>query len=155
MTERERIALLDFCTQKFQSEHCYVGRAQIGAPPGKRNNLTPANRIWSSVGFSGFKQDSMEYRLSAVINGQRSDGQMFAVVFHLPGDFDPEGDRVAFVEAKIKKAYGMFDSYKDCSCGVIGHELTNEKDSDGDYIYQPIYSPCSTHPPIIEPDSLS
>lgn len=155
MTERERIALLDFCTQKFQADHCFVGRSVINPPPIKRVPLNPAKRVWAGIGFSGFKQDPTEPYWVAHISGQRSDGQMFHMTIPLPADFEPDGDRVQYVDSKIKEAYGKFDSYKDCSCGIIGHERTDEKDNDGDYIFRPIYSPCSEHPVITEPDSLS
>jgi hypothetical protein len=150
VTERERIALLDFCTQKFQAEHCFVGRATIGAPPVRRVPLMPAKRMWASIGFSGFKLDYSDNELIAVMNGQRSDGQMFAVTIPLPAEFEPEGDRVEYVNAKIKEAFGELDAYKDCSCGIIGYEKTEEKDDDGDYLFRSICSPCEQHPVVIE-----
>lgn len=161
MTERERIALLDFCTQKFQAEHCFVGRSLIEAPPIKRVPLIQKKRSWASIGFSGFKvsmpeevsEGNLQIRWVAQIIGQRSDGQMFAVNLTVPHEFEPIGDRVEYVDAVIHEALGKFESYKDCSCGIIGYEKTEEKDDDGDYIFRSITSPCELHPLVTEPKS--
>ena len=149
MTERERIALLDFCTQKFQAEHCFVGRAQISAPPIRRVPLIPTKRSWAGIGFSGFKPDPGEPCWVAQINGQRSDGQMFAITMVLPADFEPEGDRVKYVDAKIQEALEKFQTYKDCACGIIGHDKTEEKHFDGDNLFRSIAAPCELNQPSI------
>jgi hypothetical protein len=150
MTERERIALLDFCTQKFQSEYCFVGKAWI-EPPIRRVPLIPEKRSWAGIGFSGFKkavpvEDGEEFRWISQIIGQRSDGQMFCVYCTLPIDFEPEGHGVAWVMGKITKAYDKFQTYKDCSCGTLDQDESEE-------VYRVIHSPCSLHPPINETES--
>lgn len=151
MTERESLTVLDFCVQKFQADHCYVGRAKIGAPPVKRVPLLPAKRQWAGIGISPFKPASMhDGGWIAQITGQRSDGQMFYV--NVPVSYHFNAD---MVNASLKESYGKLEAYKDCACGIIGHERTEGKDADGNYIFRPIYSPCSIHPAVIETETLS
>ena len=90
-----------------------------------------------------------EEEYAGTIWGQRSDGQLFCVVIKVSHKLAREMEAVnlvGYVESKFKTAMDLFRGYKDCSCGIIGYELTEELNEDGDPIEVPIYSPCETHP---------
>lgn len=140
--------MLDFCTQKFRSEHCFKAKGIIGEPPTDRVPLLPAKRAWISIRFSGFKKDPVEPYWVSQINGQRSDGRLFVVTSAIPEEFEPEGDHVEWVMRRLRNKLRTIDEFKDCSCGIIGYEKTEEKDEDGDYILRTICSPCEQHPPL-------
>lgn len=50
------------------------------------------------------------------------------------------------MDTKLANAWYSFDRYRDCSCGIVGYELTEELDSEGERYSRPILSPCETHP---------
>ena len=148
MTDSERRALLDYCTNEFQAHFCFIKSGMVSASPANPNRqpLQPAKRQWASIGFSGFKEDPEEQVYTSKIVGQRSDGQTFFALLPLPFDFTPEGDRKEWLMRKLSNCLSLLEKFRDCSCGIIGHEKTEDKDEDGDFIFRQITSPCETHP---------
>jgi hypothetical protein len=51
---------------------------------------------------------------------------------------------------ELNKSLAHFDTYRDCSCGIIGYKEADPPkiDEDGEPIYIPIHSPCDLHKPM-------
>jgi hypothetical protein len=102
VTERERIALLDFCTQKFQAEHCFVGKKS-------------RHRIWSAIGFNGFIYDQSRIdEWIATITAQRSDGPVFTLRRWID---ITDATSSAEVMSKLEECLKDFDDFLGCGCG--------------------------------------
>ena len=151
MTERERMALLEACSKEFRAEHCFEG-PMIHEP--KRDGIPrkAEPRHWLFVKLNHFRlvrpQDSLDSKWVSWVYGQRSDGELFQVTIAFPEKFEPlKGDRMAFVSTTLANAWHSFDRFKNCSCAIIGSELTDELDSEGERRTRLIFSPCEIHHP--------
>lgn len=127
-------------TREFRPEPVHDGKP-----------LEEASRVWLGVKWSGMKywQDpnSEDHGWIGQIVGQRSDGQLFYVVMSWrPDDEESDDDPMQRLRRKFLNATISFNSYRDCSCGIIGHRETGEVDYDGDPIEEVIHSPCRFHP---------
>lgn len=106
-------------------------------------------RTWGVVRFSGFKpyrhsRLAPGNKLEATIRGQRSDGQFFYVQFLCSPIREP-GDELTILRREFSKALEKFQSYRDCSCGLLRYEQTGRLDRDGDPIERPVASHCRLH----------
>lgn len=101
-------------------------------------------RTWGKVLYYGFRSSLTQHVLIAQIVGQRSDGQLLFVQMVYDGDVD-KGDPTRLLWKKFRRALELFQSYRDCSCGILRHELTDELDENGNRIRRPVMSPCRIH----------
>ena len=80
------------------------------------------------------------------LTAQRSDGQWFYVfLVFSKGDIVSAPDPVVLVQEKLRQGRAKLDTFRDCSCGIIGYRKTGEVDDEGDPIEEAVHSPCATH----------
>jgi len=102
VTERECIALLDFCTRQFQTDFCFVGKKA-------------KHRIWSGIGFGGFEYDPSRAEWMAEITVQRSDGPVFTLRRWI---YMTESIKAADVMSELDAGLKDFDEFLECECGT-------------------------------------
>ena len=131
-----------------------------GIPAIKRGlvPLRPEERSWLSVWFTGYRQAAGGGYCGHIL-GTRSDGQLFAVASVPPEETMPTeltGRMIREIEFRLAKARDMFETYRDCSCGIIGYKTITDpeyirlREADGDEgpFEVAIHSPCATHPKL-------
>ncbi len=147
MTDDIRIALMN-------REACPVKVIQDGEllpePKHDRTPLNPEKRTFGYMEFTGFHLAANVPAAVAYIWGQRSDGQFFEVCITVDSKIMRQSSPEALsslVREQFSRAMNLFQSYKDCSCGLIGYELSETEGSDGYRMQVPVYSPCEQHRP--------
>jgi hypothetical protein len=124
--------------------------------------LEPQERSWLSVRFSGLEQLQGFPGKSGRFVGIRSDSRFFCVRVeighstdsHKPPAVDPAAVGVEVVRIaeplndgvleEMERARAILETYRDCSCGIVGYEFTG--DATKFDCWTPVYSPCKTHP---------
>ncbi len=159
-------SVLDFCAAEFEREQTLPTQEEPIYPEPIKDGvpLKAEVRQWGRLVFTGFRAwtdpDDGTSGWSAQILGNRSDGQMLYVNLRLPIGFSEDrslGDPVEYVRMKLLNARLSFDTYRDCSCGIIGYEKTGEVDSDGDPVERVMLSPCARHPkwePVLDEEEV-
>ena len=147
MSETVSEGVLHFCVAAFYQKHCFAGECA----PEPEFDLIPikqGNRTWNFIKLTPFHRAITQPLWIAHIYGQRSDGRFFQAMASLP---DPckcaEGDGIETVTGKLEEAMELLNTFRDCSCGIIGYRETGDVDEDGFPISVAITSPCVIHGP--------
>lgn len=129
----------------------------LGAPASMADRVIPipeGPKEWVFVNFSSFGPNNGNPGLLGLAWGKRSDGQFFSVTAVCYEE--PRGDDAALLERMRKaarEAAERFMTYKDCTCGIIGHapsfneDGSPEVDDCGEPVARPVKQYCDFHRP--------
>ena len=143
----EIMRLIDLVAEEAGADLFTASSVYIPEPQSAEIKAEP--RGWASAKYVPSRPSMREPEFASQIYGQRSDGRMFYTNVTFYADrcrqLGPE-ELVSYVAGRFRLAIEKFNSYRDCSCGIVGYKDSGEVDEDGDKIMAAVHSPCETHP---------
>jgi excisionase family DNA binding protein len=152
LDDNQQRALCEYLDREFLPEAQAISNSVQRYPPVcyPVTEIPEETRQWGEVRWSGMQlwhshDDPEDWGWAGKIYGQRSDGQFFYVVMAWRPHRDRE-DPEQLLRSRFQNAVLSFNSYRDCSCGILRHDPTGKVDDDGLPETRAVLSPCAKHP---------